>query len=159
MKKLHEIFTDPSIGKVAQNFPFDATIMAYEWFIPIEGLYMDTMLVHHALYPEMPKSLDFLTSIYTEIPHYSDHDSGVDKEEWEYNCWDCIATWRVMEALEEEVDPQMWEFYKNHIEPTMYGLTRCQNRGVLIDLEQKEEMKGVVQEKRNELHVQLLGMV
>jgi hypothetical protein len=33
---------------------------------PVRNARDDTMLLHHALYPEMPKSLGFLGSIYTE---------------------------------------------------------------------------------------------
>jgi hypothetical protein len=33
--------------------------------IPVPGFLEDTMILHHAMYPELPKSLAFLGSIYT----------------------------------------------------------------------------------------------
>lgn len=51
--------------KVAQNGVYD-----YIWLkahkISVQNWTCDTMLAHHALFPELPKSLDFLGSIYTE---------------------------------------------------------------------------------------------
>ena len=65
LKSMKELLEDESIEKVAQNFPFDSRILAEDLGIDVRGLWMDTMLVHHACYCEMLKSLDFLTSIYT----------------------------------------------------------------------------------------------
>lgn len=55
---------ESSIPKVAQNGIYD-----YQWLraygIRVRNWSCDTMIAHHALYPELPKSLDFLGSIYT----------------------------------------------------------------------------------------------
>lgn len=53
---------------VGQNFQYD---MSYFWRsvgIPSFGFHGDTMLLHHALQPEMEKSLGFLGSLYTDEP-------------------------------------------------------------------------------------------
>lgn len=67
--------TFPTVG---QNFSYD---MQYFWRtmgIPSPKFLGDTMILHHALQPEMKKSLGFLGSIYTNEPSWkfmrTDHD-------------------------------------------------------------------------------------
>lgn len=62
-KFVKEILEHP-VEKVFQNGMYDLQYI-YEFGIRPKGCYHDTMLIHHALYPEMTKSLDFLASIYT----------------------------------------------------------------------------------------------
>lgn len=64
---------------VGQNFAYD---MNYFWRtvgIPCPRFLGDTMLLHHALQPEMEKGLGFLGSIYTDEPSWKfmrqDHDT------------------------------------------------------------------------------------
>lgn len=55
---------------VGQNFSYD---LQYLWrcnHIPCLEVEDDTMLLHHAMYPEMEKSLGFLGSIYTSEPSW-----------------------------------------------------------------------------------------
>lgn len=55
--------TKPLAG---QNFMFDMQHLWQEVRIPCPGLDHDSMLLHHALQPEMEKSLGFLGSIYCD---------------------------------------------------------------------------------------------
>jgi len=131
-----KIFEDPSIRKIAQNFPFDSTILARDFGFKIYGLQMDTLVAFHCLYSELPKSLDFLNSIYTDNPHYShDHDSSSDLSNWKYNCWDVVATFESFQEITKELEEaDQLEFYQNHAQPVMMALTRVANRGINIDL-------------------------
>lgn len=61
------IVEDPSIVKIFQNGLFDLQYIIKEGYRP-RGCNEDTMLLHHALYPEMQKGLGFLGSIYTSEP-------------------------------------------------------------------------------------------
>ena len=47
-----------------QNGLYDVQYL-WSMLIPIPGFLEDTMILHHAMYPELPKSLAFLGSIYT----------------------------------------------------------------------------------------------
>jgi uracil-DNA glycosylase len=49
--------------KIAQNGLYDVTYLA-AYGIAVRNFHHDTMLLHHALYPALPKGLDFLGSIY-----------------------------------------------------------------------------------------------
>lgn len=53
------------IPKVFQNGVFDLSHLLTTGFRPLQ-CYDDSMLLHHALYPEMLKSLGFLGSVYSE---------------------------------------------------------------------------------------------
>lgn len=52
-------------AKVGQNFLYDMQHLWRNYGIPIGGRVDDTMLLHHALQPELEKGLGFLGSIYT----------------------------------------------------------------------------------------------
>ena len=51
--------------KSAQNGLYDVTFLWKQYGIPVKNFDDDTMLLHHALYPESEKGLGFLGSIYT----------------------------------------------------------------------------------------------
>jgi uracil-DNA glycosylase family 4 len=60
----------------------------------------DTLIRHHNIATELPHSLAFLGSIYTDIPHYKLMVKGAggmmwapDEIMWTYNCRDCITTY------------------------------------------------------------------
>jgi hypothetical protein len=69
MGKVKEIMEDERIEKIAQNAQFDCSIFAINPpYIHTRGLVLDTMCAHHTIYPELPKSLATLCSIYTGNP-------------------------------------------------------------------------------------------
>ena len=62
---VRKVLTSP-IPKLFQNgYGYDAYWFARKMGLYVRKLEHDTMLLHHALYPELPKNLGFLGSIYT----------------------------------------------------------------------------------------------
>jgi DNA polymerase len=61
-KLLRDIFQSP-IPKVAQNGLYDIQYLA-AYGIRVDNYTHDTMLLHHAMFPSLPKGLDFLGSLY-----------------------------------------------------------------------------------------------
>lgn len=61
------ILENPYITKIFQNGLYDLQYLIKEGYRPRNCL-EDTMLYHHALYPEMQKGLGFLGSVYTSEP-------------------------------------------------------------------------------------------
>lgn len=53
---------------LGQNFSYDAQYFLRKMAIKVPNWTDDTMVLHHALQPEMPKGLGFLASIYTDAP-------------------------------------------------------------------------------------------
>lgn len=70
-KRIGEILSDKSINKIAQNAAFDANFLFTKFGIVTEPL-DDTLIQHSILFPELPKSLGFLTSLYTDEVFYKD---------------------------------------------------------------------------------------
>ncbi len=133
-KMISEVLTCPSLKLIAQNATYDLTYLE-RYGIPVKKLYLDTMNAHHCIYPEFPKGLDFLISIYTKYPYHKDQ-SGINR--WEYNALDSVTTLEVAFEIEKELkafgtDSFYFSFVNNLILPYM----KVQNGGLLIDTEKK----------------------
>ena len=50
--------------KLAQNGPYDVQWLYEEWGVAVRNYREDTRLLHHAIYPEMPKGLGFMGAKY-----------------------------------------------------------------------------------------------
>lgn len=134
LTELERIFEDSTIQKAAQNYPFDSTALEKQFGLVCKGLRLDTMLGFHACYCELPKGLDTLCSIYTEVPYYSDYNSASDYDVWRYNCYDCVVTHEIVPPIEADLESHnLTEFYRNHLQPAMLALTRAENRGIVVD--------------------------
>lgn len=67
---------DTPIPKLGQNFTaYDAQWLLSKMGIGVRNLRHDTRLMHHILQPELPKSLAFMGSMYTQMPRWK---SGVE---------------------------------------------------------------------------------
>jgi uracil-DNA glycosylase family 4 len=140
LQELDRILSDPEIEKTAQNYPFDSTRLEKQFGLVVKGLRLDTLLGFHCCYAELPKGLDFLCSIYTDVPYYSDYNVAADLEVWKYNCYDCAVTFEIVEPIERDLRQMgLDEFYTNHVQPAMFALTRAENRGIRVDKEVKEK--------------------
>ena len=139
---LRDFLSCPHIRKYLQNFPYDTTILERELGLHINNIYLDTMFAHHTMYPELQKSLNFLCSFYTDHHMYWDYDSTDDAETQLYCGYDCLVTFECAKIFEKELrERNLWEFYRTVVHPTVPALTRMQNRGVLIDVEMRDELE------------------
>lgn len=66
MLQVREILVS-DVPKVYQNGGYDLQYLWRTFGLVSLGLYEDTMLIHHALQPEMQKDLSFLGSVYTDV--------------------------------------------------------------------------------------------
>lgn len=136
--------------KVNQNIKYDQTISEHWGFI-YENVFDDTMLLAHSLYPELPKGLDFLTSIYTDIPYYKDEGKEFDpalhpKDQlYLYNAKDALATWLVYkEQINDARTTQIWpgytveNFHRERQFPLYDIYRRSDKTGILVDLAQRD---------------------
>ncbi|GAH05552.1 unnamed protein product, partial [marine sediment metagenome] len=103
--------------------------------IRVKGLVMDTMCAHHTMYPELPKRLSTLCSIYTRQPYYKHWSSkGNDQLFWEYNCMDSAITLECATVLEEELGEfGILDFYHSFVHPLIPIVIDMQLRGVQVD--------------------------
>lgn len=61
---------DLPVRKVFQNGLYDIQYIWKTWGMPVRGTIEDTMIIHHALQPELSKGLGFLGSLYTDEPSW-----------------------------------------------------------------------------------------
>lgn len=122
---------------IAQNAQFEMTQLL-QWLGGRMPLWMDTMRAQALVYPEFPHGLDFLNSIYTDIPYYKDDGkTSTVNQDWDmfqkYNCKDVLATFEcAMKIKEELVEIGMWRFYQEYDLPLLNSLWGMQMRGVQI---------------------------
>ena len=145
--RLYLLLTNPEIKIIAQNAQFELTQLK-----PFtEGrmqIWMDTLRSHAITYPEMPHSLAFLNSIYTDLPFYKDDGKVSDEGSSSfntlqiYNCKDVCVTYEIAMKLEDELkESKLWSFYHTQDVPLMHTLHRIQMHGVLIDQQKLAQNK------------------
>jgi len=139
--EIKRLLENPNIGFIAQNSQFDMTYLADLWGISVKNLYMDTMIAHHCVYPELPKSLAFMTSIYTNRNFYKDMGTTPDML-WKYNCLDCVATYECADEIEKELrDFNTYDFYMNHSHKLIMPLHDIMRMGIRIDIDKKQKVR------------------
>lgn len=137
LQLLSRIFKS-KVPKVNQHIFFDDWEMT-NWGWQMNNIDGCTMWLAHSIYPELPRDLGFLTSIYTEIPYYKDegHDfkpsDGYDTL-YLYNAKDALTAWKIYEAQERDAkEANVWTFYRQRVWP-LYNIYRKQaHRGITID--------------------------
>lgn len=79
---IRDVLENPSIPKLFQNGLYDIAFLARSVGILVRNAAHDTMLLHHALQPELEKGLEFLGSVYTEESNWKrEHRIGTIKRD------------------------------------------------------------------------------
>jgi DNA polymerase-1 len=139
-KMIADLLADPQVGKIAQNANFDVAYME-AYGCPTTNMYMDTMNAHHTVYPELPRGLDTMQSIYTKLPYHKD---SIDSDRWKYNALDSLGTHRVAMQLDKELkDFGLYEFYHDFIKKAVVYYRDVARQGVKIDTEKRNELREV----------------
>ena len=152
------LLQNPTIKKVGQNLAFE---WIYFWLHHIypTNMWIDTMLLHHTLYPDFGgteniwgqrhtsdspgHSLAFINSQYTRTPYYKDDGRrwtpGMgDHAFWRYNCMDVMVTLECSAALKKEAEEEgLWDFYIEYQQRPFLHSARMEWFGVGIDLEKR----------------------
>jgi DNA polymerase-1 len=144
------------IIKRGQNILFDHYFLLHRHGIRTVNI-EDTMIAQGIAYPDFPKGLDFITSIYTKIPYYKDEGKkwnrlpGDWKQLWYYNCKDVLATQHAWPGLIAELEQQRnintYNRQRNLVEPLAF----MQERGVKMDYEQLKIASESVEKEISEL--------
>lgn len=111
LEVMREFFTNPDIMKVSHNGGYyDRLVIEHQWgFTP--GPNIDTMLLHRSTESELPHSLAYVGSMYTEAPAWKTDREGnklatggeSDEQLAEYCQNDVVVTARVMPKLVDKV--------------------------------------------------------
>ena len=130
--------------KVGQNLDYDTQYLARCFGIGVRNVWMDTMVAHSVMHPELSHSLDTLTSIYTLHPFYKEMrkeatEGRYSETLWEYNGIDCCITYEVAcELFKEMQATDTYDFFTRVSMPVTKTLVRMEATGVLIDHELRD---------------------
>jgi uracil-DNA glycosylase family 4 len=145
---LAKLLADKGVTKVLQNAIFDCTFL-YKRYGMITNTIADTMIAMGVLYPDFPKSLAFITSVFTRHPYYKDDGKDVfkgfsesnDNKFWLYNARDSYVTLEAyFKLLPELTKLGNLDTYRSHVE-LIHPLMFMQERGVPMDKEGMEREK------------------
>jgi uracil-DNA glycosylase family 4 len=127
--------------------------------------FWDTLIAQHNLAPELPRSLEYLTSIYTREPYYKTVGRGTipdDEKGWsekvekqslyEYNCRDCCCTIEIaLEQMKEmEDEPIGNQAIFNFEMQLITDLRELSCNGFYVDLERRALLEKVHLAKWNQ---------
>jgi uracil-DNA glycosylase family 4 len=136
-----KILEHPEIRKQGQNLTFDTHFLLRKFGIHAINI-DDTMIKQRILMPDYKIGLDFITSIWTDLPYYKEDGKfwleGVGSWErgWEYNAIDSIicseAGPKQDEALIKQGNFDTYNRSRKIILPLVYMM----EKGILIDVDQ-----------------------
>ena len=133
---------------IGQNFGYDRDKLKRLGFL-VKGLHSDTMLKAFTINPELPKSLSFNTSIYTEEPYYKDEGmyEGTIEDLMIGCARDACVTKEIDIAMDSDLrELGLTEFY-NEFVLKLHGLyafqddsTSIEQTGIRVDESIREEL-------------------
>jgi len=134
-----QLMEDPGITKENQSITFDAAFMFRKLGIVVRNM-EDTMIMMGILFPDFPKNLGFITSLYTREPYYKDERKKQSKLFDEakfsiYNAKDGAVVTEIRPKLKTELIRQgnyeTYQWQNRMVGPCIY----MQERGMRIDTE------------------------
>lgn len=137
---------------VGQNIGYDRDKLKRFGF-SIKRIHSDTLLKAFAIYPELPKNLAFLTSIYTEEPFYKNE--GMYEGEISDLLLGCARDSCCTKEVDINTDEELRTigtelYYKNFLLPLQVVYAGIENKGIAIDGEfRKEVVKKYVEMDEN----------
>jgi len=142
-RRIALLLEERRIWKRGQNIGFDAHFLLRRLGIKSRSLH-DTMVVQKTLFPDYPMGLDFICTMYTDLPYYKNEGKkwfkvgGAWRTLWNYNALDSIvcadAHPKQVEDLKRQGNLETYERQRKIIEPLVYMM----ERGIRVDV---EEMK------------------
>lgn len=164
MQTIMDILANEEVKKIFHNGTFDITTLELLYQIPVMGYTEDTLIQSHVIAPEMPRSLEFLVSIFSNAPYYKQSGRGAipeDTKVWGkkadksavyiYNAKDCIYTFEIWLAMKKiiEQDEDFKHTYRFEMESCLMAIDMGKN-GLYVDEERVNAIKQPI-EKRMEL--------
>ncbi len=113
-----------------------------------DNIALDTMYAAQCLDPELPKGLDFLTSIYTREPFYKSERKGGwltregENEFWTYGCKDVVVVAEIAPQQKKELlDDGLWSFYEEYYHKLSWQQVVMSLRGLRRDPKKHKELE------------------
>lgn len=140
--KLKELLEAESPKKIAHNGMYELEYLTATVGIRPK-IHLDTMLMFHTLYPELPKSLAFLVSLYTDHPYYKYQRKAAEMDVlWEYNAKDAMLTLECAMKIEKELsDAGLTAFHEKYVHALVDPMFSMTHKGVRFDTDKCREMR------------------
>lgn len=151
MYAMYKVLTHPKAAVIGQNFSYDAQ---YFWrgFCFLPRLVRDTMLAQHVMFSNLPKGLDFLSSLYCRY-HVYWKDEGkewnpavAEDQLWTYNCKDAVITLEVDTAQQAAIDAMKLRAVHDFQQELFWPVLRSMLRGLRVDTSRRAEFALQLQE-------------
>jgi len=145
-RMLYEFFLTPGLKFIGQNFNFDLQYIARYFHKTIDCVH-DCMVVQHAMFPTMRKSLDFMSSMYCEHHVYWKDDLKESTDTFDTNqacLYNCEDLWRTKEVYDNQqiVMDQLGKRPQVERRMRLFPITNSMmNDGVLIDRRLRDSMR------------------
>lgn len=168
--KLYQLFTHPNAEIIGQNFLYDAQYF-HRHFHLVPRFARDTMLAQHSMFSNMPKGLDYLSSLYCDHHVYwKDESKNWDpklgeRQLWIYNCKDCCVTFEIDTNQQKAIDkwaetwPQLREIH-DFQQSMFWPVLDTMNRGIRVNHESKARLSLELAEAidtRNQYLTEVIG--
>jgi uracil-DNA glycosylase family 4 len=165
------LLADVEVFKIGQNFKFDQRLL--KWCIndtinlgfKVNSYFFDTMLAFRTLYPELPSSLQFSTSVLTEEPYYKDEGKEYNPKKDKldrlllYNAKDAAVTYEVFEKEMCELESfGIRDFFFKKVMPLHEFYSRIELRGIKRDEFQQKFLKEKYKDRQKELEEELFSL-
>lgn len=139
-----------------QNSLFDVPFLIEKGFnINLNTLVHDTMLLHHAISPELPHDIGFITSLYGYTPYWKDNFLSsplklLDRNQKEvrtYNCRDCVTLHQVLPGLLSDLeDNKQQPAYVENMN-NISGAIEQMMTGVVLDKKKMQSLRKILSSK------------
>lgn len=161
-----KLLESPDKTFVYQNGMFDLSFLFNRNKINgHKGRIEDTMIKHNLNYPDFPKGLGFITSLYTREPYYKDEGktwfndlkggTGDIAQFYMYNAKDSAVCFEANEPISQELsrfgNDETYEFNQKLFRPLLY----MQARGILVDEKKLAEARTEAKKQQTELQERL----
>lgn len=142
MRLISKIVQEEKITKLGANFIFDTQFLFNHYGIHPRGINNCTQIAQKISYPDYSAGLDFVTTMYTDIPYYKADgkkwmkmQAGTWKEWWNYNGMDAVAPIEAFPkqrlALKKLDNLNIYDRHRRLQEPLIY----MSERGIKVDVE------------------------
>lgn len=164
-RKVAAVLENEKVEKIFQNGMFDISFLFARNKINTVGYIHDTMVKHNLNYPDFPKGLGFITTLYTREPYYKDEGktwfndlksgSGSIDQFYIYNAKDSAVCFEANGPISKELQKfgnvETYEFNQRLFRPLLYMMAR----GILIDEAALAEHRKEAKETRDKLQERL----
>jgi uracil-DNA glycosylase family 4 len=169
----HRLLTVSPARKIPHYGIHDVAVLHHN-DIEVTNYVWDTMVAQHVMWPELPRTLAYLTSVYTREPFYKDEGKvgdDSDQKSWSlkfdksrlynYNAKDAAVTIEIKQGQLKEMEdgPDGWAIFFAYEMEMLEPAAVMSRTGLLIDQERRKTLEISLNLKLKDLQTRLNKLV